>query len=105
MMRITTVVGLFADLGEADVVRWVHCGWVRPVGDDSDWQFQDIDIARIRLIRDLRRMGMNDDAIPLILSLVDQVYDLRGELHALMRAVEAQPEPVRMAILRDIGRS
>lgn len=102
MMRITTVVGLFADLGEAEVVRWVHCGWVRPVGEEADWQFQDIDVARIRLIRDLRRMGLNDESIPLVLSLLDQVYDLRGQMHALMRAVEAQPEPVRAAILRGI---
>lgn len=103
MMRITTVVGLFADLGEAEVVRWVHCGWVRPAGEETDWQFQDIDVARIRLIRDLRGMGMNDEAIPLILSLLDQVYDLRGQLHGLMRAVEAQPEPVRAAIRRSLG--
>ena len=65
--------------------------------------FHDIDIARVRLIHDLRTaMRIEDETIPLILSLLDQVYDLRAGLRAVLRAVEAQPEPVRDAILTAI---
>ncbi len=100
MMRITAVVALFNDLGEAELVSWIERGWVCPEPADGGWVFQDIDVARVRLIHDLRtRMDVNDDALPLVLSLLDQVYDLRGQLRALLHAVERQPDPVRQAIL------
>ena len=96
MMRITAVVTLFDGLREADVLTWVERGWVRP----DDEVFHEIDVARVRLIHDLLfRMDLRDDAIPLILSLLDQVYELRGAVRSLMEAIEAQPAPVRDAIL------
>jgi chaperone modulatory protein CbpM len=100
MMRVRSVAALFANLDEAELVVWVERGWVRPEPDETDWVFQDIDIARVRLIHDLRHlMDMSDEAVPLILSLLDQVHDLRAQLGAVLRAVDAQPEPVRRAIL------
>lgn len=100
MMRIQAVIALFADLDEAELVVWVERGWVRPEPAGTGWTFHEIDIARVRLIHDLRhRMDLNEEAIPLILSLLDQVYDLRAQLGAVLRAVEQQPEPVRRAIL------
>jgi chaperone modulatory protein CbpM len=98
-MQITAVTALFADLREAELTVWVERGWVRPESGESGWVFQEIDIARVRLIHDLRRtMDVGEDAVPLVLSLLDQVYALRGQLRAVMRAVEAQPEPLRDAL-------
>jgi len=103
MMRLTAVVAMFSDLGEAELVSWVERGWIRPEAADTDPLFHDVDIARVRLIHDLRgAMRIDDETIPLILSLLDQVYDLRAGLRAVLRAVEAQPEPVRSAILAAI---
>jgi chaperone modulatory protein CbpM len=100
MMRITAVVALFTDLGEPELTGWIERGWVRPEPADTGWVFEEIDVARVRLIHDLRhRMALEEDAIPLILSLMDQVYELRGQLRAVLRAVERQPEDVRRAIL------
>jgi chaperone modulatory protein CbpM len=100
MMRAHAVAALFADLDEAELIVWVERGWVRPEAAEADWVFQEIDVARVRLIHDLRRrMEVNDEALPLILSLLDQVYDLRSQLRAVLRAVEQQPEPVQRAIL------
>jgi chaperone modulatory protein CbpM len=105
MMRLTAVLALFSDLGlaglgEPEVIAWIERGWVRPEHSGADPEFHDIDIARIRLIHDLRTMmRIEDETIPLVLSLLDQVYDLRSGLRAVLRAVEAQPEPVRKAIL------
>jgi chaperone modulatory protein CbpM len=105
MMQLSAVVALFADLREAELVAWIERGWVRPVPDDAGWVFQEIDVARVRLIHDLRRgMEVQEDVIPLVLSLLDQVYDLRARLRAVLRAVEAQPEDVRGPILASIGR-
>jgi chaperone modulatory protein CbpM len=108
MMQITSVIALFADppgqVTEPDLIAWVERGWVRPDQAQSGLVFHEIDVARIRLIRDLRvAMHIEDDTIPMILSLLDQVYDLRSGLHAILRAVDAQPEPVRKAILSAIG--
>jgi chaperone modulatory protein CbpM len=100
MMRFTAVVALFPDLREAELLSWVERGWVRPEGTEPDWVFQEIDVARVRLIRDFRHtMAVSEETMPLVLSLLDQVYTLRGQMRAIARAVEGQPEPVRAAIL------
>ena len=98
-MQITAVTALFTDLGEAELVAWVERGWVLPEPADAGWVFHEIDIARVRLIHDLRRqMEVGEDNMSLVLSLLDHVYELRGRLHAVLRAVDAQPEDVRAAI-------
>lgn len=108
-MHLTAVIALFRDqglagLGEPELIAWIERGWVRPERTGADPVFHDIDIARIRLIHDLRgAMRIEDETIPLVLSLLDQVYDLRSGLRAMLRAVEAQPDPVRQAILNAIG--
>jgi chaperone modulatory protein CbpM len=100
MMRFTAVVALFPDLRETELQGWVERGWVRPEGSDPDWVFQEIDVARVRLIRDFRHaMAVPEETMPLVLSLLDQVYALRGQMRAIARAVEDQPEPVRAAIM------
>jgi chaperone modulatory protein CbpM len=100
MMRFNAVIALFPDLRETELQAWVERGWVRPEGTEPDWVFQDIDIARVRLIRDFRQtMDVGEETMPLVLSLLDQIYTLRGQMRAIARAVEDQPEPVRSAIL------
>jgi len=103
MMRFTAVVGLFPDLPETELTAWVQRGWVRPEGTEPDWIFGDIDVARVRLIHDFRHaMAVSEDTMPLVLSLLDQVYTLRGQLRAIAHAVEGQPESVRAAIIAAI---
>jgi chaperone modulatory protein CbpM len=103
MMHLTAVVAQFYGLGEPELITWMERGWVRPEEAAGGPIFHDIDIARVRLIHDLRTaMRIEDETIPMILSLLDQVYDLRAGLRAMIRAVEAQPEPVREAILAAI---
>jgi chaperone modulatory protein CbpM len=100
MIQISAVVTLFADLGEAELVAWIERGWVRPDSGNAGWMFHDIDVARVRLIYDLRRgMSVQEDMMPVVLSLLDQVYDLRGRLRSVLRAIEAQPDAVRAPIL------
>lgn len=99
-MRISAVITLFPDLPEPELTAWVERGWVRPESIGDEWVFEDIDVARVRLIRDLRYvMAVQEEVIPLVLSLLDQVYALRGQMRSVARAVEAQPETVRQAIL------
>ena len=114
-MRITSVVALFADLPEAELMTWIARGWVQPDQADPNqsdpsqggggWEFREIDVARVRLIHDLdRSMEIGEETMPLVLSLLDQVYALRGTLRALLRGLEAQPEDVRTAMLAALRR-
>jgi chaperone modulatory protein CbpM len=99
-MRIDAVVALIGGLDSVELTGWVERGWVQPDAAGEVWEFHEIDIARIRLIRDLRRgMEVGEDAIPLVLSLLDQVYELRGQLRRMVDALGEQPQEVRAAIV------
>ena len=99
-MDITAVTALFADLPQVELVSWVERGWVLPDTAEAGFEFHEIDVARVRLIHDLRRdMDVGEDAIPLVLSLLDQVYELRSTLKSVLRVLEAQPADVRTAVL------
>jgi chaperone modulatory protein CbpM len=99
-------------LGSVEITElrvWCEAGWISPaepaVPGEAGPVFDEVDLARIRLVRELRDdLGLDEDAIPVVLSLVDQLYGVRRELRALARAVEQQPDevaaPVRAAFRR-----
>jgi chaperone modulatory protein CbpM len=60
--------------------------------------------ARVRLISTLRyELEIDTDTLPLVLSLIDQLYDTRQRLLSLAAAVAAQDEDIRMPIIAAIG--
>jgi chaperone modulatory protein CbpM len=63
---------------------WVESGWLTPLHDGKGSSFSEIDVARAQLIGDLRGMGVNDDAMPIILDLIDQMHGLRRTLRMLL---------------------
>jgi chaperone modulatory protein CbpM len=74
---------------------------VLPVEENGDFFFDEADVARVRLIAELRNdLGVNEDAIPVVLRLLDQVYSLRRALAELNEAIQALPESAQ-AQLRD----
>lgn len=78
---------------------WVEEGWIKPAMGQAGPVFDDLDVARIRLVCDLRsEMSLPEEAVPVVLSLLDQVHGLRRELRRLAEAVEAQPDDIRQAI-------
>ena len=79
----------------------VRRGWIRPERRSGMPEFSDADVARVRLVCHLTdRLDVPEDDVPVILSLVDQVYGLRRALRNLGRAVESQPDEVRSQIAR-----
>jgi|TARA_B110000503_G_C6993607_1_gene348443 chaperone modulatory protein CbpM len=85
---------------------WVQEGWIRPANTEGGPVFDDLDVSRIRLVCDLRNeMSLSDDAVPVVLSLLDQVHGLRRELRRLAEAVDAQPDDVKQAIVAARGES
>ena len=94
---------LAARLDAPALAAWVEAGWLLPRQEEDTADFSDVDLARARLIRDLQRdMGVNEEAIPIVLDLLDQVHGLRQLLRDLAAAVVAQPEDTRQRIVAEI---
>ena len=85
---------------EADALRrWIDLGWVLPHRDGESLLFDASDVARVRLICELRyELRIEEDSLSVVLSLMDQLYEARCRLKALLSAVDAQPEHVRAGI-------
>jgi chaperone modulatory protein CbpM len=61
--------------------------------------FHEIDVARVELIVDIRRdFAVDDEAMELVLGLLDQIYGLRRQMRRLCEAVASQPPDVQDAI-------
>jgi chaperone modulatory protein CbpM len=73
---------------------WIEAEWLVPLGGDKTFHFSDADVARARLIRDLKMdFGVNDEGIAIILHLLDQLYGLRclvRDIHAVEAADRAK---------------
>jgi chaperone modulatory protein CbpM len=70
--------------------EWVEAGWLIPAQIDTGRRYSEIDLARVYLIRDLRDLGINDEGIPVILDLIDQIYGLRRTLRRLLSTIRMQ---------------
>lgn len=104
MTSFDAVIRLIAGLQAEDLRRWIAESWVRPEGGAEGYLFHEVDIARVRLICELRdELAIDEEAMPVVLNLLDQVYALRRRLRALAEAVEAQPDPVRAALRARLG--
>ena len=55
-----------------------------------------MDVARLRLIVELRTLAVDEEAMPVVLSLLDQLHATRRSLRLLRQAVEeVAPDAVR----------
>jgi chaperone modulatory protein CbpM len=57
---------------------WLEQHWLIPDQSSTGMNFSETDVARARLIRDLKAdFGVNDEGVDVILHLVDQLHGLR----------------------------
>ena len=102
-MSYTTdeVVARIERLSITRLETWVAEDCVRPETADGDPTFTETDLARLRLLCTLRDdFEVNEAALPLVLSLLDQLHGVRRVLRHLTEAVERQPKAVRDEIAR-----
>jgi chaperone modulatory protein CbpM len=58
---------------------WVEQQWLIPEQASAGGDFSDRDVARARLVQDLKSdLGVNDEGIDVILHLLDQLHGLRS---------------------------
>ena len=84
MITLDLLVARFPALDQAQLQEWIAEGMLRAEPGPS---FTEIDVARIALIIELRNeLALDDAALPVVLSLLDQLYTLRREIAALRGA-------------------
>lgn len=106
MITIETLSRLVVGLDPAEVQRWIDNAWIRPDGEPGRYHFQDIDVARVRLIVQLRDdLGVDETALPVVLSLMDQLYETRRQMHRICTVIETSvPDDVRSTLLDQLSR-
>jgi chaperone modulatory protein CbpM len=81
------------------VERWVQLGLLRPAGEEDGWTFEEVDVARARLLAELSGdLGFDEDSLETVVDLLDQVHTLRRQLHHIGLAIGRQSAETREAI-------
>lgn len=90
----------FNGLTPEEVERWIGAELLRAEGTPGAWAFEEIDVARLRLIFELRHeLAVEEETLPVILSLVDQLYDMRRRMKRLNDALADIPAELRARLL------
>ncbi len=101
---LADILAMIEALDVDELTIWIERGWVRPMGGAGSQTFSETDVARVRLIHEcIYELGVETETLPLVLSLLDQVYGLRRELAALAAAVDALPDETRTTILQHMA--
>ena len=97
MIGIDVVIAEISGLTRQDLERWISKERVQPDESAGGYAFREIDVARARLILEMRdEMEINEDALPVVLLLLDQLYDLRRQMRNLNDAfMQVVPRDVR----------
>ncbi len=100
LVSVATEVGIAAE----DLTVWVERRWVRPAGGGSEVSFDAADLARVRLIADFHHdLAIDDEAMPVVLDLIDRLHAARGYLRRVLQVVADLPPPARDAVLRRLA--
>jgi chaperone modulatory protein CbpM len=100
MMAIDDLLAAISMLQRRDLEGWIHEELVAPRQDAGTLMFSDMECARVRLICTLTyELEIDADTLPVVLSLVDQLYDTRQRLLSLTAAIAAQDKPIQAAII------
>jgi chaperone modulatory protein CbpM len=105
MISIELVLTLVSGVQRPDLERWIVHRLVLPDSAAGSYVFREIDVARVRLIRELRDdMLVNEEALPIVLSLLDQLYEVRRMMRELGEALsQVAPLEMRQAVVAHLG--
>jgi chaperone modulatory protein CbpM len=89
---------------QSELQLWVEKQWVLPLEQDGQFTFSEGDVARVQMIVDLRRdLAIDEEAMSVVLDLLDKLYGLRRQMRDLLSAVGELPDTHRDTLLRRIG--
>ena len=95
--HVATEIGVAVE----DLTGWVERRWVLPSRQGAELAFDEVDLARIRMILDFHRdLAIDDEAMPIVLDLLDRLHAARVQLRAVLQGVAELPESGQTAVLR-----
>ena len=78
------------------LIAFVEAEIVIPQRADAGLSFRRIDLARMELLCELsEQYDLGDDALGVVISLIDQLHGMRADLAAIARAIEDEPREAR----------
>ncbi len=93
-------------LPREEMLLWIERRWVLPLAQDGDYIFTEADASRVQMIVELRRdLAIDDEAMSVILDLLDKLYGVRRQMRDLLAAVGELPEAQRDKLMSRIGKS
>ena len=96
---LTETLSVIEDLDRAQLDRSLRAGVVVPVQSETGPLFRELDLARLHLVVDLTEgYHLDEEALGLVMSLVDQLHGLRGDMRAMLDAVAREPTETRMRL-------
>jgi len=99
MMAIDDLLATIPSLQRGDLEGWIRDELVVPE-QDAGLSFSDMECARVRLICTLTyELEIDSSALPVVLSLLDQLYDTRQRLLSLTHAITSQDKAIQAAII------
>lgn len=103
-MTILADIAVTYGVSTADLSLWIERRWLLPLREDGDFVFAEADLARLGMIVELRRdLGVDDEAMPVVLGLLDQLHGLRRQVRRLMAAIDTLPPEHQEAVLRSLA--
>ena len=88
-----------ARLTRTQLVSFVEARIVTPVQSARGPVYRRLDLARMELLCDLtEQFDLDEDALAILISLVDQLHGVRAELRALVDAIAEEPPEVRQRL-------
>ncbi len=95
----TQIVEAISRLTATRLTRFVQAEIVVPVQTEGGPRFRDIDFARLELLCELTDdLDLNEDALAVIISLIDQLHTARSELRRVLSVVQEEHEDVRQRV-------
>ena len=93
-------------VSQGELKLWIEQEWVLPEKSGNDFLFDESDVARVQLIAELRRdLDVNEEAVPVVLRLLDQVHGLRRALDELHTAIQELPAEAQQQLQERLGGS
>jgi chaperone modulatory protein CbpM len=99
------IVATVTRLTRRQLARFIEGDLVRPERSGGGYVFRSIDIARLELLCDLSQdLDLDETALGIVISLIDQLHATRQELAAMARAIDAVPVDLRVQLLAEMKR-
>jgi chaperone modulatory protein CbpM len=106
MMSIDNLLEAVPALQRGDLEVWISEKLVMPQHEEDKLLFTEMECARVRLICTLYyELEVDAGTLPLVMSLVDQLYDARQRLLSLSAAISTQDRNVQAAIINMLARN